>query len=318
MNADELVNKIKQLKKDKNALILAHYYQDAKIQDLADYVGDSYQLSLIASRAKESVILFCGVYFMGETAKILNPTKKVLIPDLNAGCSLASSCKVEEFNKFKDLYPNSVVVSYINCSAEIKAISDYICTSSNALEIISTIPLSKEIIFIPDKNLGNYLIKKSGRNMILWDGVCIVHEAFSFAKILKIYNDNPGCKIVAHPESGKQIIDMAHFVGSTSKMIDYIKSSDSKSFLVATEAGILHKLEQETKGKTLIPAPIEDDNSCFCSECAFMKLNTLEKIVYSLENDVYEIKLSAEIIEKATIPLARMIAICESKVKENV
>jgi quinolinate synthase len=314
----ELIKKIKKLKKEKDVLFLAHYYQDSKIQELADHVGDSYQLSVLASKATESIILFCGVHFMGETAKILNPSKKVIVPDLEAGCSLASSCKIEDFSKFKTLYPNAIVVSYINCSAEIKAISDYICTSSNAEEIISNIPNSKEIIFAPDKNLGNYLIKKTGRKMILWDGVCIVHDAFSFNKILKIFNDNPGAKIVAHPESDRQVIEIAHFVGSTSKMINYIKTSDSKIFIVATEVGILHKLNQEVNDKIIIPAPVMEDNTCSCSECAFMKLNTLEKIAFSLENELFEIKLSDNLIKKAKVPLERMIGICESKDVKNV
>lgn len=318
MEEQKIIKRIKYLKKRKNVLILAHYYQHDNVQDLADFVGDSYQLSLIASKANEPIILFCGVHFMGETAKILNPSKKVIIPDLDAGCSLASSCKLEDFQKFKALYPNAIVVSYINSSAAIKTVSDYVCTSANALEIINSIPFSREIIFTPDKNLGNFLIQKSGRKMILWDGTCVVHEAFSFTKILDLFLKYPRAKIVAHPESQQHVLQVAHFIGSTSKMIDYIQKNTAETFIIATEVGILHQLKKVIVNKLLIPAPIQEENSCACSECAFMKVNTLEKILDSLENEKHEIILSDELIQKAKIPLQRMIEICENKIVSHV
>jgi quinolinate synthase len=318
INSDLLKKEIIKLKKEKNVLLLAHYYQNEDIQDIADFVGDSYNLSLIASKTDFPIILLCGVHFMAETAKILNPTKKVLLPDINAGCSLASSCEYDEFKTFKEKYPNAIVVSYINCTAEIKTLSDIICTSSNAIDIINSIPLEKQIIFTPDKNLGNYLKIKTGRNLILWDGVCIVHEAFSFNKILTLFLEHPKSKIVAHPESNEEVLKMAHFIGSTTAMINYIKNDESDSFIIATEAGILHQLNKEIKNKTLIPAPINEDNTCSCSECAFMKVNTLEKVLNTLKFESPEIILSDNIIEKAEIPLKRMMEICSSKSKVNV
>ncbi|MBP9185522.1 MAG: quinolinate synthase NadA [Bacteroidia bacterium] len=300
---------IKRLKQQKNAVILAHYYQEEAIQDIADFVGDSLGLSKQAAQTKADIIVFAGVHFMAETAKILNPNKKVLLPDLEAGCSLASSCTPQEFSDFKQQYPNHIVVSYINCSAEIKTQSDIICTSSNAKKIIESIPSYEKIIFAPDRNLGKYLIKETGRDMVLWDGACIVHEAFSFNKLVDLYKKHPKAKLVVHPESEADLLTLAHFVGSTAAMINYVKQSDASEFIIATEAGILHQMSQEAPNKILIPAPSKEDNTCACSECAFMKLNTLEKLYNCLLNETPEITLSNDVIECALIPLNRMLAL---------
>ncbi|MBI2259479.1 MAG: quinolinate synthase NadA [Flavobacteriia bacterium] len=312
MPKEQIIAEIKKLKKEKNVLILAHYYQDKDIQDLADFVGDSYNLSVKAAETSQDIILFCGVHFMAETAKILNPNKKVILPDTNAGCSLASSCTYEEFNAFKALHPNAVVVTYINCTADIKTLSDYICTSSNAVKIVNSIPLDKDIIFAPDKNLGAYVQKECNRPLILWNGTCIVHEAFSFQKVLNLYLENPNSKIIAHPESEAHILEMAHFIGSTSAMIQFMKTDNTKTYIIATEAGILHQLEKEIPHKKLIPAPIHEENTCACSECAFMKVNTLEKVLNCLKNEVPEIILDKETMDKARLPLQRMIELCKS------
>ncbi len=300
---------IKRLKDEKNAVILAHYYQEEAIQDIADFVGDSLGLSKQAAQTKADIIVFAGVHFMAETAKILNPNKKVLLPDLEAGCSLASSCTPQEFSDFKQQYPNHIVVSYINCSAEIKTQSDIICTSSNAKKIIESIPSYEKILFAPDRNLGKYLIKETGRDMVLWDGACIVHEAFSFNKLLDLYKQHPKAKLVVHPESEADLLTLAHFVGSTAAMINYVKQSDASEFIIATEAGILHQMSIEAPNKILIPAPSKEDNTCACSECAFMKLNTLEKLYNCLLNETPEITLSNDVIERALIPLNRMLAL---------
>lgn len=300
---------IKRLKEEKNAVILAHYYQEEAIQDIADFVGDSLGLSKQAAQTKADIIVFAGVHFMAETAKILNPNKKVLLPDLEAGCSLASSCTPQEFSDFKQQYPNHIVVSYINCSAEIKTQSDIICTSSNAKKIIESIPSYEKILFAPDRNLGKYLIKETGRGMVLWDGACIVHEAFSFNKLLDLYKKHPKAKLVVHPESEADLLTLAHFVGSTAAMINYVKQSDASEFIIATEAGILHQMSIEAPNKILIPAPSKEDNTCACSECAFMKLNTLEKLYNCLLNETPEITLSNDVIERALIPLNRMLAL---------
>lgn len=312
MNNTQLIRDIETLKKAKKAVILAHYYQDEQIQRIADFVGDSYSLSLQAAKTDADIIVFAGVHFMAETAKILNPRKKVILPDLNAGCSLADSCEFDDFQAFKAQYPDHVVVTYINCSAEIKTLSDYVCTSSNARKIIDSIPLEKQIIFAPDRNLGLYLQQITQRKMVLWDGACVVHEAFSFDKLLKLTLENPGAVIIAHPESTKDILDVAQFIGSTSEMIAYVKYSPKEVFIIATEAGILHKMKEAVPDKKLIPAPSMEENSCACSECAFMKVNSLQKLHDCLLNESPSIELSEQLIEAASIPINRMISITES------
>ena len=300
---------INRLRKEKNAVILAHYYQNAEIQEIADFVGDSLELSKKAADTDADIIVFAGVHFMAETAKILNPEKKVLLPDLNAGCSLADGCPPEDFKKLKEKYPNHTVVTYINCSAEIKAMSDLVCTSSNAKKIIESIPKDQEIIFAPDKNLGKYLKKETQRDLLLWDGSCVVHEAFSLDKLIEVYKKNPTAKIVAHPESESHILKTAHYIGSTSGMINFIKNDNAAAFIVATEAGILHQLSKEVPNKTLIPAPSNEDNTCACSECAFMKMNTLEKLYLCLRDENPEIEIKNELREQALLPIKKMLAL---------
>ena len=302
-----LKERILELKKEKNAVILAHYYQEADIQDVADYVGDSLGLSQEAMKVDADIILFAGVHFMAETAKILNPTKKVILPDLKAGCSLADSCPPDLFKKFIDAHPDHVVITYINCSAEVKALSDIVCTSSNAVKIVESIPKDTPIIFAPDKNLGKYVSQKTGRDMLLWDGSCVVHEAFSLDKLIALYKKNPDAKIIAHPESETHILKTAAYIGSTAGMIEFVKTDPSKKFIVATEAGILHKMQQEVPDKILIPAPAEEDNTCACSECGYMKMNTLQKVYDCLLNESPEIKVPADIMKKALIPIERML-----------
>ena len=302
-------DKIIALKQEKNAVILAHYYQDKAIQDIADFVGDSLELSRKASATDADIIVFAGVYFMAETAKIVNPTKKVLIPDEKAGCSLADGCPPEDFKQFLSNYPNHTVVTYINCSAEVKTLTDIVCTSSNAKKVIASIPKDQPIVFAPDKNLGKYLIAETGREMVLWEGSCIVHEAFSLEKLIDLHKKYPTAQIIAHPESETHILQVANYIGSTSGMINYVKESNQNIFIVATEAGILHKMQQDNPEKTLIPAPAKEDNTCACSECAFMKLNTLEKLYNCLRDESPEVKLEPHIIEKALIPIQRMLAL---------
>lgn len=306
-NKLSLQEEISILKKTKNAVILAHYYQEPEIQEIADFVGDSLELAKKAATTNADIIVFAGVHFMAETAKILNPSKKVLLPDLNAGCSLAESCPPEAFQQLKDKYPDHVVVTYINCSAEIKAMSDVVCTSSNAERVINSIPLDKPIIFAPDKNLGRYLIEKTGRKMLLWDGACIVHEAFSIDKLLELYAKYPSAKIIAHPESEEHILKIANYIGSTSGMLNFVKSSDQDTFIVATEAGILHQMQMDVPDKTLIPAPAKEDNSCACSECAFMKMNTLQKLYNCLKDESPEIVLAESLMKAAHRPIKRMM-----------
>ncbi|MBT7655321.1 MAG: quinolinate synthase NadA [Flavobacteriales bacterium] len=299
---------ILRLKEEKNAVLLAHYYQEDAIQELADYLGDSLYLAQAAKEVKEDVIVFAGVHFMAETAKIINPSKKVLLPDLKAGCSLADSCPPTDFKKFKEQHPDAVVVTYINCSAEIKALSDIVCTSSNALRVIESIPKETPIIFAPDKNLGRYLIKETGRDMILWEGSCLVHEAFSFDRIVALAQEHPTAEFIAHPESESQVLDIAKYVGSTSGLLNYAQESQATSFIVATEAGILHEMKKRCPGKTFIPAPVEDE-SCACSECAYMKLNTLEKLYNCLRFELPEIQLDSQLIAAAKAPIDRMLAL---------
>jgi quinolinate synthase len=309
MNSLELKAAINQLRQEKNAVILAHYYQEADIQEIADFVGDSLELSKKAATTDAEIIVFAGVHFMAETAKILNPAKKVLLPDFKAGCSLADGCPPEQFRAFKQKYPNHTVVTYINCSAEIKTMSDWVCTSSNAKKIIDSIPKEQPIIFAPDRNLGKYLIKETGRDMVLWEGSCVVHEAFSFDKLVELYNKHPHAKIAAHPESESHILKLAHYIGSTSGILNYVKTEASDTFIIATEAGILHKMAQDVPYKTLIPAPAYEDNTCACSECAFMKMNTLEKLYYCLRDETPEIILNETLRQQALKPIERMLSV---------
>lgn len=309
LTRQQLMKGIIELKQKKNAVILAHFYQEPTIQEIADYVGDSLGLSQQAAKTDANIIVFAGVHFMAETAKIINPSKKVILPDLEAGCSLADSCPASQFKPFVESHPNHIVVTYINCSAEIKALSDIVCTSSNAEKIINSIPKEKPIIFAPDKNLGNYLIKQTGRNMLLWDGVCVVHEAFALDKIMSLSKAHPNAEFIAHPESNPEILRIASYIGSTSGMINYVKNSSKNKFIIATEAGILHQMKKEVPNKELIAAPAKEDNKCSCSECAFMKLNTLEKLHNCLENETPEIILKESLRNKAVIPIERMLKI---------
>ena len=307
MDKPFLISEINRLKTEKKAIILAHYYQNEDIQEIADFIGDSLELSKKAATTSAKIIVFAGVHFMAETAKILNPQKKVLLPDFNAGCSLADGCEPIDFQAFKEKHPDHVVVTYINCSAEIKALSDLVCTSSNAKKIIASIPLNKKIIFAPDKNLGNYLQKETKRDLVLWDGSCVVHEAFSLDKLIEIYKKYPTAKIAAHPESENHILKVAHYIGSTSGIINFIKTDPTTVFIVATEVGILHELSKVVPEKTLIPAPSTEDNSCACSECAFMKINTLEKLYLCLKNESPEIKITEQLRVKALKPIKKML-----------
>jgi len=304
-NKTKLTSAIKKLKKEKNAVILAHYYQDDAIQEVADYLGDSLYLAQQAAKVENDIIVFAGVHFMAETAKIINPSKKVLLPDLKAGCSLADSCPPDDFAAFKVNHPDALVVSYINCSAEVKMLSDLVCTSSNAKKIIESIPKDQKIIFAPDKNLGAYLNKETGRNMVLWQGSCIVHEAFSFEKIISLIKSYPNAKFIAHPESESPVLDIAHYIGSTSGLLDFVQKDKAKEYIVATEAGILYEMQKRCPKKTFIPAPVEDD-TCACSECAFMKLNTLEKLYRCLLNESPEVKMDKKLMDGARIPIQRM------------
>lgn len=302
-----LKEKILALKKTKNAIILAHYYQEPDIQEIADYVGDSLGLSQEAAKANADIILFAGVHFMAETAKILNPNKKVILPDLAAGCSLAESCPPDIFKRFIAAHPDHIVITYVNCSAEIKAMSHLVCTSSNAVKIVSSVPKNFPIIFAPDKNLGRYIEQETGRKMVLWDGSCVVHEAFSLDKLIALHKKHPNAKIIAHPESETHILETATYIGSTSGMINFVKTNPANEFIVATEAGILYKMQQEVPDKLLIPAPSVENNTCACSECGFMKMNTLQKVYDCLLKESPEIKVSKEIRTKALLPIERML-----------
>ena len=304
----DLKQAIIDLKKEKNAVLLAHYYQNKEIQDLADYLGDSLYLAKAAQKVDADIIVFAGVHFMAETAKIINPLKKVLLPDLKAGCSLADSCPPDQFAEFKAKHPGAVVVTYINCSAEIKALSDIVCTSSNAVSVINSIDPKTPIIFAPDKNLGRYLMKETGRDLILWDGSCIVHEAFSFDKIVALAKQYPKAKFIAHPESESQVLEVAHYIGSTSGLLNFVQNDQADTFIVGTEAGILHEMEKVAPHKTFIPAPVEDE-TCACSECAFMKLNTLEKLYLCLKHEQPEIILDPALMQQALAPIERMLAL---------
>lgn len=299
------ISEINRLRKELNAVLLAHYYQEGDIQDIADYVGDSLQLAQAAEKTNAEVIVFAGVHFMAETAKILNPDKLVLLPDLNAGCSLAEGCPAPLLQKFKDKHPGHIIISYINCSADVKAMSDIICTSSNAEKIVKQIPESQKIIFTPDKNLGSYLIKKTGRDMVLWQGACIVHETFSERKILQLKIKFPHAKLIAHPECEEAVLRNADFIGSTSALLKFVETDIAKEFIVATEPGILHQMEKICPDKKFIIAPPEAN--CACNECPYMKLNTLEKLYLCMRDKKPEIILDKDIQEKALVPIKRML-----------
>lgn len=300
-----LEEEILELKKKLNAVILAHYYQESEIQELADHIGDSLELSRRAADTTADVIVFAGVHFMAETAKILNPSKKVLLPDLNAGCSLAEGCPAPMFKQFRDEHPDHIVISYINCSAAVKALSDIICTSSNAVKIVEQIPKDKKIIFAPDKNLGRYIIKKTGRDMLLWDGSCIVHETFSDRKILELKAENPDALLIAHPECEEAVLNRADFIGSTSGLLKFTIENPSKEFIVATEEGIIYQMQKASPGKKFIPAPPEAN--CSCNECPYMKLNTMEKLYLCMKDGKPEITLDEEIRIKALKPIQKML-----------
>lgn len=303
----DLFAEIEKLKKEKNAVILAHYYQEPDIQDIADYIGDSLGLSQQAAKTDADIIVFAGVHFMAETAKILSPNKKVLLPDIKAGCSLADSCPPHLFRKFKEQYPDHLVITYVNCTAELKALSDIVCTSSNAVGIVESLPKDQKIIFGPDKNLGAYVAKKTGRDLVLWNGACMVHEIFSREKITKLKERYPGAKLLAHPECEDIILQMADYIGSTTGILKYASKHDDKEFIVATEAGILHQMQKENPDKVFIPAP--PNNNCACNDCPHMKRNTLEKLYLCLKNELPEIYVPQHIIEKAVKPIERMLEI---------
>ncbi len=306
----DIIQEIKKLKKSKDAVILSHYYQEPEIQDIADYLGDSLYLAQVSEKIKEKIIIFAGVNFMAETTKILSPEKKIILPDLNAGCSLAESCPTGDFKKFKEKYPNHTVVSYVNTTAEIKALTDICCTSTNAKQIIESLPEDEKIIFAPDKNLGNYIKSITNRDMIIWDGACHVHEEFSLERILELKNENPDAKIIAHPECEKPVLIVSDHVGSTSSLLKFTQTDSSKKFIVATESGILHQMQKASPDKIFIPAPPKD-STCGCNDCKYMKLITLEKIYNSLKYEMPEITINNEIIEKAKKPIKRMLEISE-------
>ncbi|MHA6696944.1 quinolinate synthase NadA [Chryseobacterium sp. A301] len=308
---EALVEAILELKKEKNAVILAHYYQPPAIQDIADFLGDSLQLARQAKDTDADMIAFCGVHFMAEAAKILNPTKKVVLPDLQAGCSLADGCSGEGLRAMREKHPSALIATYINCNAETKAESDIIVTSSNAETIINSLPKDKPLIFAPDKNLGRYLMKKTGRDMILWDGSCIVHEAFSMERIAAQMAEHPNAKLIAHPESETPVLDLAHFIGSTSALLNFVEKDEATEFIVATEEGILHEMRKRAPEKTLIPALVFDE-SCNCSECFFMKRNTLEKLYLCMKYELPEITMDEDLRLRALVPVEKMLELSQS------
>lgn len=303
----DLFQEIEKMKKEKNAIVLAHYYQEPDIQDVADYIGDSLGLAQKAEKTDADIIVFAGVHFMAETAKILNPSKKVLLPDLKAGCSLADSAPPAAFRKFKEQHPDHLVISYINCTADIKALSDIICTSSNAKQIVESLPPDQKIIFAPDKNLGSYLVKKTGRDMVLWDGACMVHEIFSLEKIMKLKLRHPEAKIIAHPECEEHVLKVADYIGSTTGLLKFSQEDPAKEFIVVTETGILHQMQKSSPDKTFIPAP--PDNGCACNDCPHMKLNTLEKLYLCMKYELPEIKMDDTLRLAARKPIDRMLEI---------
>ncbi len=303
-----LVDAINQLKKEKNAVILAHFYQDAEVQDIADFIGDSLGLSQKAAETEGDIILFAGVHFMAETAKMLSPDKKVLIPDLNAGCSLADSCPPDEFEKFVKEHPEHTVITYVNTTAAIKALSDVCCTSTNAVQIVESFPKDKPLIFAPDRNLGNYINSVTGRDMLLWNGACHVHEEFSLERILELKKQNPDAKLISHPECKKPILLTSDFIGSTSALLNFVKKDDSQIYIVATEWGILHQMKKAMPGKEFIPAP-PIDSTCGCNECSYMRLITLKKMYLTLKYELPEVVLEEELRKQAVKPIERMLEI---------
>jgi quinolinate synthase len=303
----DVEGEITALKKQRNAILLAHYYQESEIQDVADFIGDSLQLAQEAKRTSADVIVFAGVHFMAETAKILNPERIVVVPDMDAGCSLADGCPADRFRAWKARYPESIVVSYINCSAAVKAESDYICTSSNAQKVIEAIPADKQVLFAPDKNLGRYLIKKTGRDLVLWPGSCIVHETFSHKKLVELKQRHPGAKIIAHPECEEPLLELSDYIGSTAALLKYVQGDPANEYIVLTESGIIHQMEKYAPEKTYIAAPPE--NSCSCNECPFMRLNTLEKLYIALRDLQPRIEMDEELRLRAKVPIDRMLSL---------
>ena len=303
----DLEGEIERLKREKNAVLLAHYYQDGDIQDVADFLGDSLQLAQAAKKTEADVILFAGVHFMAETAKILNPERIVVVPDMEAGCSLADGCPADQFRAWRAKHPEAVAITYINCSAEVKAESDYICTSSNAEKIVQAVPASREILFAPDKNLGAFIAKKLGRPMTLWQGSCIVHETFSERKLIGLMERHPQAELIAHPECEEPILRRAHFVGSTTALLHYASRSTARELIVGTEAGILHQMAKAVPDKVLIPLP--PDANCACNECPHMKRNSLEKVYLALRDLEPRIEMSKELIDRARVPIERMLAL---------
>ncbi len=303
-----LVEEICRLKKEKNAIILSHFYVNPELQDIADFVGDSLQLANKAAETEADIIVFVGVHFMAETAKIINPDKKVILPDLNAGCSLAESAPLDKFIEFKKKYPEHKVISYINCSADLKTVTDVVCTSSNAEKVVASFPQGQKLIFAPDKNLGNYLNSITGRDMVLWDGACVVHEKFSIEKIISLMDMHPDAEFIAHPECEQQVLLLAKHIGSTASLLQHVQTSNKNKFIVATESGILHQMTKSCPDKTFIPAPA-NDSTCACNDCSFMKLNSLEKLYACLKHELPEIILDESIIEKAKLPIERMLSL---------
>ena len=304
-NINDIKQQIIDLKKEKNAVILGHYYQRHEIQEVSDYIGDSLALAQEAQRCEADIIVFCGVHFMAETAKILNPSRKVLLPDIEASCSLAESCKAEEFLKFKAEHPDYMVISYINCSAEIKALSDLICTSGNAEKLVRALPKGQKIIFAPDKNLGSYINQATGRDMLLWNGVCTVHDAMQAESVLQMKAENPDAPVVAHPECNAALLQVADFVGSTKAMLKYIKDTPARRIIVATESGIVYQMKKENPDKEFLT--LHDNKSCACDDCGYMKLNTLEKLLACIKYEKPEIEMTPEMIEAARKPIVRML-----------
>ena len=303
-----LKEEIARLKKEKNAVILGHYYIDAELQDISDFVGDSLALAQEAARTTADLIVFVGVHFMAETAKIINPSKKVVLPDLNAGCSLAESAPIDDFRTFKAQYPDHQVISYINCTADLKTETDIVCTSSNAVKIVNSFPQEAKLIFGPDKNLGNYINSITDREMVLWNGACMVHEQYSVEKIVALMNEHRDAEMIAHPECEKPVLLVAKFIGSTAALLSYVQKSNANKFIVATESGILHQMKKVCPDKVFIPAP-SVDSTCGCNDCSYMKLNSIRKLYLCLKNELPEIILSQEVIEKARKPIERMLAI---------
>lgn len=303
----DLMTEIEKLKREKNAVLLAHYYQEPEIQDVADYIGDSLGLAQQAAKTDADMIVFAGVHFMAETAKILSPSKKVLLPDLRAGCSLSDSCPPHLFKKFKEQYPDHVVITYVNCTAELKALSDIVCTSTNAVQIVESLHPEVKIIFGPDKNLGDYVMRKTGRDMVLWNGACMVHEIFSQEKIAHLREEYPAAKFIAHPECEKEILDRADYIGSTTGLLKFTKEDSATVFIVATESGIIHQMQKASPHKKFIPAP--PNNACACNDCPYMKLNTLEKLYNCIKHELPEVDLSENLISRARKPIERMLDI---------